>query len=178
MKRTSLIVSLVLLSGCQPDVTDLQAYVQQVSQTTQVAIEPYPEFASMEPFDYQGEAFRDPFVRPKNQAFETVTQVQPNCVQPDFQRAKQPLERFGIDAMAYKGSFSSNGKRYGLVQTNTGQLYQVTAGDHIGLFYGKVSRIDHDAIVITEMLPDGTGCWQRKEAKLGKAAVAGEQDNV
>ena len=178
MKRLIIASCLGLLAGCQTDVSDLQAFIHEVKSNTSVSIEPYPEFTRRPAFEYEGESRRNPFQRPKRQDFEVAKSGQANCPQPDFRRNKQPLERYGIDALQFKGSFESRGKRYALVQSNDGSLYRVTKGDYLGLFYGQVTQINSKEIVIKEMLPDGTGCWQAKEAKLTRATAAGVQEDV
>ena len=178
MKKVLMLLPLITLAGCQADVSDLQAFIQQVNSTTQVTIEKYPEFSRMPPFEYTGKDKRNPFQRPKRETYEVADTKNANCPQPDFRRQKQPLERYGIDALQFKGSFDAMGTKWGLVQSSDGGLYKVKPGDFLGLFYGKVTSITPDAIVISEMLPDGTGCWLRKDAKLTKASAAGEQSDV
>lgn len=178
MKKLLIVSATLVLTACQADVSDLQGFIQEVNANTQVNIEKYPEFTRMPPYQYQGQNKRNPFQRPKRQDFEIAEVQQQNCPQPDFRRQKQPLERYGIDALQYKGSFDSRGVKFGLIQTNDGGLFRVQPGDYMGLFYGKVTQITPSAIVISEMLPDGTGCWQKKDAKLTKASAAGEQEDV
>ena len=178
MRKLLLLSSLLLLAACQPDISDLQLQVDQIKANTPVSIEPYPEFKPMTPYVYQSQDRRSPFQLPKSEIVSLPDAYKANCLQPDFKRKKQPLERFGIDALEIRGSFTSNGTVWALIQTNNGSLHKVKTGDHIGLFYGQITSITKEAVFITEMLPDGTGCWQKKEAKLTRSSTAGEKDNV
>ena len=166
----------IALSGCEAKVDDLQLYVAEVQQNTPVNIEPYPEFEAKPTFIYAAQSLRSPFQRPRNVGVEVKPSSQPNCAQPDFARTKQPLEKFGIDALSVTGVFTSNGKKWALIQSNTGSLFKVTIGDHLGLFFGKIDSINNGTVSFTEMLPDGAGCWQKKQATLTMLSKAGENN--
>lgn len=178
MKPLLIGVSSIGLMACQPDTSDLEAFVTQVNQNTQVNIEPYPEFVTKPPFKYQAGKLRSPFLRPKNQNNEAPRVAQKNCLQPDFQRSKQALESYGIDSLTIKGSFSRAGKNWALVAANDGSLHKVSVGDYMGLFHGRVTAIGSTQINYVELLPDGTGCWQVKQATLSLSSSTGEEDNV
>ncbi|WP_416307066.1 pilus assembly protein PilP [Neptunicella sp. SCSIO 80796] len=178
MRKWLLVCSASLLAACQPDVSDLQLKVDEIKANTTVTVEPYPEFKRMPVFEYKAENRRSPFQRLTSEITEIPESLQKNCLQPDFKRKKQPLERFGIDALEIRGSFTAKGVKWALIQTNNGGLHKVKVGDHLGLFFGRVTSITNGAVFITEMLPDGTGCWQTKEAKLTRSSTAGEQTNV
>jgi type IV pilus assembly protein PilP len=175
--RVLALTSLVaLLCGCEAKVDDLQVFVAEVKQTTPVSIEPYPEFSSKPLFVYSAQELRSPFQHPRNMGVEVQVASQPNCAQPDFKRAKEPLEKFGIDALSVTGVFTSNGKKWALIQSNTGSLFKATVGNHLGLFFGQINNINNGTVSFTEMLPDGAGCWQKKQATLTMLSKAGENN--
>ena len=167
-----------LLSACSPKLDDLRTYTEQVKQTTQVSIEPYPEFAEQPAFVYSAQDLRSPFVRPRNKQAQAEVVQKANCLQPDFSREKEKLEEYGLDALSLSGSFTSQGKRWALFKTNDGGLYKATIGSHVGLFHGEVKSVSQNEVVIEQLLPDGAGCWQRKETTLTQASAAGENGNV
>jgi type IV pilus assembly protein PilP len=165
-----------MLFGCQPKVSDLQHYVEQVKANTHVRIEPYPEFKVHPPFSYSGQSLRSPFVR-GIAAENTLIEVESkHCLRPNQKRRKDPLESYGLDALSISGFFTSQGRKWALVKTNDGQLYQATVGNYLGLFYGRISKISEKTIMITEMLPDGAGCWKHKQTTLSMPSIKGEQD--
>ncbi|WP_088331353.1 pilus assembly protein PilP [Lacimicrobium sp. SS2-24] len=176
--RILTVMLLLLVAGCQPKFDDLQAFVTEVEQNTQVSIEPYPEFSKTPAFVYRAGDKRSPFQRPKGQVAELVKSQQANCRQPDFSRTKQPLERYGTDALSVKGFFSRNDKTWAMIQANDGSLHKASVGDRLGLFFGRITDISNGKVSIIEMLPDGTGCWQEKQATLTMSSQAGENDNV
>ncbi|WP_100642693.1 pilus assembly protein PilP [Alteromonas facilis] len=172
------IAAIIALTGCTADISDLQAYTQQVKAQTQVQIEPYPEFEAQPPFDYSANTLRSPFVRPRTIEQPAAEVAKANCLQPDFARTKEPLENYGIDAITMSGVFNVANKTWVLFKTNDGSLHKASYGNHLGLFHGKITAITNQTVTITELLPDGAGCWQRKETELTMASLAGENDNV
>lgn len=155
-----------LTSACAPQTDDLVAFTSQVKQNTQPRIEPYPEFSPKPAFIYSAQDFRSPFQRPKVSRAPVVTQAKVNCLQPDASRPREPLEAYGIDALSLTGSFYTNGEDWVLFKTNDGGLYQAKTGSRLGLFFGRITSIGKNEVEIEELVPDGTGCWQKKETTL------------
>ena len=178
MNKLFLIGLIILLSGCEAQTDDLVTFVVDVKQNTKISIEPYPEFATMPAFEYKSYDLRSPFQRPDNVSVQTSAVARANCTQPNFNRRKQPLEAYGLDSLAISGSFTSKGKKWVLITANDGSLHKATTGDYLGLFFGKITSINNNTIALIEMLPDGAGCWQQKQATLTMSSQAGENDNV
>lgn len=176
MKKYVVFSCAILLGACDSRVDDLEVFMTEVQSNTPVNIDPYPEFQSMPAFSYSANNLRSPFQHPRNTGVEIQAEVKANCAQPAFNRSKQALEKYGSDALSVTGTFTSNNKKWALVQTNSGSLHKVTAGDYIGLFYGKIDSIQNGTVFYTEMLPDGAGCWKSKPAKLTMLSKAGEKD--
>ena len=176
MKKHVILSCVVLLGACDSKIDDLEVFINEVKANTPVVIEPYPEFQSMPAFAYSAQALRSPFQHPRNTGVEIQTAVRANCKQPTFNRSKQALEKYGSDALSVTGTFTSNNKKWALIQTNSGSLHKVTTGDYLGLFYGKIDSIQNSTVFYTEMLPDGAGCWKSKPAKLTMLSKAGEKD--
>ncbi|GGZ53599.1 MAG: pilus assembly protein PilP [Paraglaciecola chathamensis] len=167
---------LALLVACSEQKEDLTAYIDDVKSTTPMNIEPYPEFTTSPAFAYSANEMRSPFQRLKNAPQVETTPATPTCPQPNTAHVKQPLEHYGIDAMAFIGTINNSQKKWALIQTNEGRLYRATIGDYLGLFYGRITAIKDGEITYTEMLPDGTGCWQKKQATLSMQDNAGENN--
>lgn len=179
MKPVLIIVaSLVAITGCNPQLDDLVAYTDQVKQNTRVSIEAYPEFDAQPAFAYSAQDLRSPFQRPKDKVTQVEVARDSNCQQPDFNRRKEALEKFGLDELALSGSFSVGGTKWVLFKTKNGGLYKAHKGSRIGLSHGKITAVSDNAVTIEQLLPDGAGCWQRKEITLTSSPAAGENENV
>jgi type IV pilus assembly protein PilP len=178
MKRFLIVASSALiLTGCGASIDDLVAYTQQVKSNIQVSIEPYPEFKQVENVEYTASTIRSPFRRASQEVQSVQIAATENCAQPDRTRNREKLERFGLDALQMSGVLTIGGQRYALIKANDGSLHRVTVGNYLGLFHGKVIEITNTEVKIREMLPDGAGCWQEKQATLGMSA-AGDNNNV
>jgi type IV pilus assembly protein PilP len=170
--------SIAVLSGCGANIDDLIVYTEQVRANTKVNIEEYPEFKALPNVSYSASEFRSPFLRSKTAQIADTPIDMPNCQQPNNNRRKQELESFGIDGLQMSGMFTSNGRKYALIKANDGSLHKVTVGSYLGLFNGRVTAINNAGILIEEMLPDGAGCWKRKQATLTMSSMVGENNNV
>lgn len=175
--RTLIFICFLLLgvTACTPKIDDLKVYTDKVRANAVVNIEPYPEFKTHPSFAYSAQQKRSPFVTPKDKSAPVAKARQANCLQPDFQRPKAKLEAYGLDALAMAGRFNAKGVTWALVTSNDGVLHKVKLGSRIGVFYGKVIAINKNSIIIEQLLPDGAGCWQKKETRLATMSSAGEE---
>lgn len=173
------LLSAFVMVGCTAQIDDLIVYTEEVKQRTPVSIEAYPEFTSQEPAQYTVNDLRSPFQRATPLAdAQAVVAATPNCPQINLQRRKQPLERYGLDALTMSGVFTSNNKRYALVTANDGSLHRVSVGNYLGLFHGRITQITANEIKVKEMLPDGAGCFKSKVATLSMSPAVGDDNNV
>lgn len=175
MSRFTVLVCCTLLFACQPQTDDLQLFIDEVANNSPAPLEPYPEFQKTPAFHYAAANLRSPFQRPKNPVIETVTNKRANCLQPDVGRNKSALEYYGLDALTITGFFTGRNLRWVLFQANDGSLHKAGVGDHLGLFFGKITNIRDGMVYITEMLPDGAGCWQQKQNTLSMPDKSGEK---
>ncbi|MBU2978645.1 pilus assembly protein PilP [Alteromonas sp. C1M14] len=168
----------LLISGCAPQTDDLLAYTEEVRATTKAQVDPYPEFTSQPAFKYTASDLRSPFARPADRTTPFVAANKNNCIQPDFDRKKEKLEKYGLDSLTLSGTFTIQGVRWVLFKTNEGALLKARKGDHVGLFYGEIKTINDQSIIIEQLLPDGAGCWQREKTTLTMNTSAGDNKNV
>lgn len=178
MKKFLSIPFIFAISACSSNMDDLVTFTKEVKQNTTVNIEPYPEFAELPKVDYHSSALRSPFERSKKRREQTQKLVSKNCRQPNYTRPKHTLEQYGLDALNMSGMFTSNNEKFAIVQANDGTLHKVTVGSYLGLFNGKVTKVNNSEIVINELLPDGAGCYRQKQTRLALNSNAGGQNDV
>lgn len=156
------------LTGCGgANTQDLERYVQEVTAQQPSRIEPLPEFKPYETFLYAAEDLRSPFiatdaVRPD----APLAQAGGNGIQPDLQRPREPLEASPLDALRMVGTLEQFGESWGLVRMIDGTIHRVQPGNYLGHNHGKISRITENRIELTEIIPDGLGGWQERQASL------------
>lgn len=167
MKKSFILLPLALmLSGCFDDTIEQQEFINEVKASTQPTIEPIPEIAQFEHFAYNASALRSPFVAPKPEVIQDkLIQVQ-NCLHPDPERKKEPLERYPVDNLAMKGTLGSGEQTWALVKASDATLHRVSKGNYIGLYHGKVTQVRNNYIELLELIPDGAGCWKERLTKL------------
>ena len=157
---------LLLLSGCNDSTAEQKEFIDQVKASSTPKIEPIPEMQSYEPFQYSASNLRSPFVAPQPEVIENkVVQVK-NCLHPDPDRARDPLEKFPLDNLRMKGIIAKSDGRWALIEAVNQGLYRVKSGEYMGLYHGKVLAVNADHLELLELIPDGTGCWKERLTKV------------
>ena len=168
MKAKLLYPSLLLIAlvGCRANNDSLEEYIVQTKQTAQhevKALKPVLDFVTS---DYDAHAQRSPFELPRAALVLNQPRLRADCWQPKSRQKTGKLERFPLDKLSLKGVMSRNGSNSALIQTPSGDLVKVNTGQYIGLNNGKVIKVTESYMQIDETLPDGLGCWSRRNVKL------------
>ena len=166
--RLGIIVLLVLfLAACSDSgLNDLESFVAETKQKKGV-VEPLPEFKTAETYRYSAESLRDPFSTWKSEVKTTVaTQKVIEGVRPNVNRSKEALENFPLDTLKMMGTLEFNQQLWGLVKAPDGIIYRVKPNNHLGQNYGKISQIQEDKLLLTEIVPNGLGGWEERQATL------------
>lgn len=172
------------LVGCsQPDMNDLRGFIEEVKQRPPGRIDPLPEITEVETHTYSSSDLRNPFAPERVQETET-TVTQSSGLTPDFNRRKEELEQFPLDALRMVGTLQKGGVFLGLIRTNEGTIHTVgvepkdpearkkkSFGTYMGMNHGKIDRITEDKIELTEIIKDGQGGYTERQATV---ALGGE----
>ena len=165
MRWLALIVFGSLLAGCaKNDLSDLQAYVEEVKARPPSGISPPPEPVEVETYLYVAGDRRDPFTPDINESEEEQTVVD-SGIRPDVNRRKEELEFFPLDSLRMVGTLEKDGRTWALVKTKEGTIHRVTVGNHMGRNYGRITEITEDRIKLVELVKIGSG-YQEQEAEL------------
>lgn len=164
--RTALmIVFAITLAACTKGMTDLTQYTAQVKARKPGPIEPLPQIKPYETFTYADSNMRSPF-SPDTQAQPEKLTAKGSGIHPDFNRNKEYLEQFPLDALTMVGTIEMGEKTYALIKDGDGVVHRVTAGNHLGQNYGKITKITETGIKLTEIVPNGLGAWMERSASL------------
>jgi len=161
-----LIATLLLLQGCESDISETKQFVANVKLSKGIAIEPMPKPTPFKHFEYSAGFLRSPFVAPQQELTLDVISQSRDCLQPELGRAKSLLEAYGLDNLTMRGSLGDNEGLWALVQTLDGDVHKVTKGHYIGLFHGKILQVTEQQIEILEIVPDGSGCWVERNNSI------------
>ncbi len=156
-----LIVALLMLSGCMGNNEELiavQNYVNQQVNRPPGQIEPPPELVAYESFTYSAANLRSPFDIPLDISLATLNQ-QNSDIQPDLNRAREPLEAFPIGTLRMRGIMSRDDTIWALIQDENNNLHYVSSGNYMGRNHGRVISISEEQIDLIEIVPSGGGGW-------------------
>jgi type IV pilus assembly protein PilP len=150
----------VLLAACSSDMDELERYVVQVKSRKSTAIDPIPQIKPYEAFTYVAGNRRDPFQ-------PTVPEsAKNNTLRPDMSRNKEALEEFPLDALKMVGVIEYNRVLYAMVKAPDGVIHRVTAGNHMGQNFGRITKVSEKEVDLTEVVADGFGGYKEQPAVL------------
>lgn len=179
MKGLPLIIALLVmtLSGCNDDLSEQKEFIDQVKASTTPKVQSIPELKKFEIYEYKAGDLRSPFVAPKPEIIQNkLTQIK-NCLHPDPQRQREPLEKYPLDNLAMKGTIGSQGQVWALITATDNTLHRVTVGNYIGSYDGKIKTVTNDYVELVELIPDGSGCWKERLTKLEMLEAASNGAN-
>ncbi len=169
-----------MLTGCaQSDLTEVQRFVETTKRNTPVKKpSPPPEIVPYTPFAYTAQGGKDPFViAPFAQEEELgVTQggVQQSAanytgVKPDPNRVREELEKYSLASLKMMGTFrmgGNSGDLWALISAPDGVVHRVQKNNYLGQNHGKIAGITEQRVELKEIVPDGPGRWQERDAFL------------
>lgn len=165
-KVSLVILTAAMLPGCKDQsMADLKQFVQERRQAHAGYVEPLPEFELSAGFTYQPDGIRDPFLKPE-QTLARSGELPSGVNAPDFNRSREPLEKFALDALSMVGELTQSNFRWGLIRDSDGVIHRVQTGNYAGKNYGRILAINEANIAIEETVRDGTGNWITREAQL------------
>jgi type IV pilus assembly protein PilP len=111
-------------------------------------------------------AGRDPFLQSLNEGSDDVASSSGAGPRPNFERAKEYLERYELDTLAMVGTFAKENNYWALVRDPEGVIHRVPNGNYIGKNHGQVVAINSTQIKLSELISDGAGGWLVREASI------------
>ncbi len=169
LKQTFVCVSLLSLSSCSQDVSDLQSFIAQTKSAHVGSVKPIPQFKPYESFSYSAAELRDPFVAATDLEEDDSTKT--SLLNPDTSRPRQPLEVFPLDALSMVGILEQKQQLWGLIKDPQNIVHRIQVGNYMGMNEGRVIEINESAIFLVEIIPDGIGGYIEQDASI---AISGE----
>ncbi|WP_159739509.1 pilus assembly protein PilP [Vibrio atypicus] len=167
MKTNRLLALLsFVLMGCQANQESLDGFVAQVERKARQDVVDLAPVIDFRIAKYQGHEQRAPFVLPQAALALNQPLANKECWQPTPRAQGGQLEKYPLSKLRLKGMMSRSGKVSGLVQTPNGKVVKVNVGHYIGQHNGKVTEVTANYLKINETLPDGLGCWNKRNVKL------------
>lgn len=151
---------------------DLKGYIAEVKSRHKGVVEPLPEVKTVEPFVFNAEDLRDPFI-PDEKSQEPEDEKVESGIRPDTARPKEELESYELDSLRMVGTVIQQGGLWGLVRANDGTIHRVRVGNYMGKNYGKIINIKENMIELVEIFSDSPGAWHERKASLDLAEASG-----
>jgi len=167
-------LAIVVLTGCSGGkMDDLQKEIADIKASSKGKVPPLPEFTPVESFAYSANNLGDPFVAWEVKAAKAVEMQrktgQGGGLQPNFDRRRESLEAFPLDALIMQGTLRREKEYAALIKSPDGLVSRVVKGNYLGQNHGRVVAIYPDRVEITEIVPDGMGGWLPRQASLAIA---------
>ena len=165
--RPLCLVAALILTGCGgADHQDLRSWMEASSRDLPRRIPPLPELKPFPIVSYESAGMPDPF---------SAGRVEPDKKEgggrkPDFDRPKEQLEAYPLDAIKFIG-LVSKGKgqvRHALIQAE-GLMFQTGKGNYLGQNFGRITGISDSEITLVEIVQDPTGQttdWVERQVTL------------
>ena len=165
-RAAGIVLITVMLSACSEVMDDLDRYIVSVKARPANPIPPIPPVKSYTPYEYTGLTGRDPFLQSMSEGSDDGRATKGTGPQPDFERAKEYLERYELDTLSMVGTFSQAESDWALLRDPEGIIHRVPVGDYVGKNHGQVVGISNTQIVMSELISDGGGGWLVREASI------------
>ncbi len=167
--RTVLILTtaILFLNGCSDSAhEDLQSFIED-EKLKKGRVEPLPEFLPAETYAYSVHELKDPFSTWKSEVKSSgKTDTVASGIRPNDDRRKEILEHFPLDTLKMMGTMEFKAGLYSLIKAPDGILYKISVGNYVGQNHGKVLKVTGSMIILLEIVPDGLGGWEERQATL------------
>jgi type IV pilus assembly protein PilP len=164
-KALAPMLALILTACSDSGTSDLREFVAEAKQR-QGRVEPLPEFTPVQTHVYAVNELRDPFTSDSREMLVQAAAKSSNGVAPDLRRRKDVLESYPLDSLSMLGTLEFQNSTWGLVKAPDGVVHRIRPGTYMGQNYGKVKAIQAQRVLLTEIVPDGLGGWEEREAFL------------
>jgi type IV pilus assembly protein PilP len=172
---TVLVVSMLVAACGGGSTADLRSYVADVKTRSGTPIEDLPPIEPYVVYTYPCEdasQCNDPFepfyLEPPGQP-ESGGQVTGNGISPDFDRNREELENYPLDGLRMMGTLEKDEEFWAIVRDPDSIIHRVQIGNYLGQNNGKITSISEDKVEVLEIVPDGRGGWDERDAEIALA---------
>ena len=156
----------LLLTACNESIQDLNKYIATVKERPAEPIPPIPPVRTYSPYEYDGSVGRDPFRASLSEGSNEQRTTNLTGPRPNFERPKEYLERYELDAMSMVGTFRKEKSYWALIRDPAGEVHRVSVGNYMGRNHGKVAVVSDTQVSMSELISDGAGGWLVREASI------------
>ena len=178
LKVTALFSGLMIAGCVSGNMSDLEAWTNEVLARPGGRIAPLPEIKPYQAYSYLSgqKGARDPF----QSFYQQVTVVEE--VDKDAgltkemereikNRNREELEGFELDSLSMVGIMQNEGNNWGIIRDPDGTVHRVKVGNYMGRNIGKIVNIFEDHIELREIIQNNQGRWEERQASIALVEV-------
>ena len=162
-KSIVVLLSMLLLACSNTEHEDLRQWMSETSKGIKGKIPELPQVKPYEAVPYDVGNLLDPFKPGK--IGPDQKKGGGGGLQPDLDRAREPLEAYPLESLKYVGVMTRKGSSFAIVLVD-GALYQVRAGNYMGQNFGVITQISESELKLKELVQDPAGDWTERESVL------------
>ncbi len=170
LRLAAVLLPALLLAGCDTsdNLSDLQVYANQVLARKGSRIAELPPVEPYEVYTYASAGGIDPFEPffTEKKSSDKPPEIASNGLSPNFDRNKEELENFSLDSLRMLGTLELESELWGIIRSPDGTIHRIQTGNYLGRNHGKIVAIYEDSIELNEIVEDGRGGWQERQAAL------------
>lgn len=173
---TILVVCVPLASCGGGSMADLRSYVAEIKTRPGTPIEDLPPIQPYVVYTYPCDGaiqcvdpFEPFYLEPPRPPDGADTVISDNGISPDFDRNREELETYPLDALRMMGTLEKGEQFWAILRDPDTIIHRVQVGNFIGQNNGKITGISEDRIELLEIIPDGRGGWEERHAELALA---------
>ncbi len=163
--RVSSFAGILLLSGCNGDISDLDQYFSEQRGKPAAPIDPIPEVKPYLRYVYP-EHEKDPFDAAMLAPNTVREQIVDNGINIDTTRVPEFLEGFPLDSLRMVGTVEKDKTLWALVKIPEGAVQTVKPGNYLGQNYGKIINISDVKMDMLETVSNGLGGYEEREISI------------
>lgn len=166
-KFAGTVLAALILAACSGDhLSDLRGFVSQEQAKPGGRVEPIPEVKPFDSYTYLPAGRKSPFEPWGQISGMAKTSINSHGLHPNLNRRREALEAFPLDALKMVGTLAQKGGLWAVVRAPDGLVYRVTVDNYLGQNHGRITKISDSKVELVEIVPDGLGGWQERQASL------------
>lgn len=169
MRRLLPVLASLALVACGSDEhADVKDWMKEATKDLRGRVPPLPEVKPFPVVSYDAGDLIDPF-RPAK--VEPEKKATGGGIKPDFDRRKEELERYSLEALKFVGLIRNDKTLYAVIVADK-RIYRVKVGNYLGESFGKIIDIeaspgmDEGKVVVKEQIQDPSGDWVERTSVL------------
>lgn len=143
---------------------DIKQWMKEQSKDMRGRVPPLPEIKPFPIVSYDATDLLDPY-RPAKIEPTKKPEAGGGGLRPDLNRPREELEKYPLESLKMVGTMDLGGKNFAIIQVDR-KVYRVTAGNYMGLNYGRIMKVTEAEVQLKELIQDTQGNWDERDSSL------------